>query len=74
MELVKGLKTDSGKANQLGYFEVVFGDYRKLFDLESSWEAVSADDVKRVASTYLRTDKRTTVVLEPVAAEAGGAR
>jgi len=74
MELVKGLKTDSGKANQLGYFEVVFGDYRKLFDLESSWEAVSADDVKRVTSTYLRSDKRTTVVLEPVAAESGGAR
>ena len=69
MELVKGLKTDSGKANQLGYFEVVFGDYRKLFDLEAAWDAVSAADVQRVASTYLRPEKRTTVVLQPVAAE-----
>ncbi len=69
MELVKGLKTDSGKANQLGYFEVVFGDYRKLFDLEAAWDAVSAADVQRVASTYLRLEKRTTVVLQPVAAE-----
>ena len=69
MELVKGLKTDSGTANQLGYFEVVFGDYRKLFDLEAGWDAVSADDVKRVASTYLRPEKRTTVVLVPVAAD-----
>ena len=44
-------------------------DYRKLFDLEAGWDAVSADDVKRVASTYLRPEKRTTVVLVPVAAD-----
>jgi zinc protease len=65
MELVKGIKTDSGKANQLGFFEVVLGDYRKLFDLEASWDAVTAADVQRVASTYLVPARRTRVVLEP---------
>jgi zinc protease len=65
-ELVKGLKTVSGKANQLGFFEVVFGDYRALFGLEAGWEAVTADDVRRVAGTYLRPAERTVVVLEPV--------
>jgi zinc protease len=70
MELVKGLKTASGKANQLGYFEVVFGDYKKLFDLEDGWNAVTVDDVKRVAAQYLITPKRSRVVLEPQGSDA----
>jgi len=73
MELVKGLKTDSGKANQLGFFEVVLGDYRKLFDLEAGWDAVTAADVQRVTSRYLVPARRTRVVLEPHE-EAGASR
>jgi zinc protease len=65
MELVKGLKTAGGKANQLGYFQVVFGDYTKLFELEDGWNAVTVDDVTRVVSRYLVVPKRTRVVLEP---------
>jgi predicted Zn-dependent peptidase len=67
-ELVRGMKTVSGKANRLGYFDVVFGDYRALFGLEAAWEAVSAEDVRRVAQTYLVRSQRTTVVLEPIPA------
>jgi predicted Zn-dependent peptidase len=65
-ELVRGLKTVSGKAHQLGYFEVVFGDYRRLFGLEAEWEAVGAEDVRRVAAAYLVRPQRTVVVLEPL--------
>jgi predicted Zn-dependent peptidase len=65
-ELVKGLKRVTGKANQLGFFEVVFGDHRALFGLEAAWEAVGAADVQRVARTYLVPARRTVVVLEPV--------
>jgi zinc protease len=67
-DFVKGLKTVSGKANQLGYFQTVFGDYHALFGLESSWERVSADDVRRVASAVFRPEHRTVAVLEPVPA------
>src|SRR5204862_5674294 len=56
-ELVKNLKTVSGKANQLGYFQTVFGDWRALLGLEAQWEAVTADDVRRVASAYLQPTK-----------------
>ncbi len=70
MELLKGLKTVGGKANQLGYFEVVFGDYRKLFALEAQWDAVSGDDVQRVVATYLIPTTRTRAVLEPLGAGA----
>ncbi len=65
-DFVKGLKTVSGKANQLGYFQSVFGDYRAMFGLEAAWEAVTADDVRRVAAAHLVPTNRTVVVLEPI--------
>ena len=57
----------SGKANQLGFFETVLGDYRAMLGLEDVWEKVGADDVRRVAAAYLQAARRTVVVLEPVA-------
>jgi predicted Zn-dependent peptidase len=70
-ELVKGLKTVSGKANQLGFFEAVLGDHRALTGLEAGWEAVTAADVRRVVGRYLSPTRRTVVVLESLSA--GGA-
>ncbi|HEV7735075.1 MAG TPA: pitrilysin family protein [Candidatus Binatia bacterium] len=68
-DYVKGLKTVGGKANQLGFFDVVFGDYKALFTVGDSWEPVTADDVRRVIGTYLIPSHRTVVELQPVAAE-----
>jgi len=62
---VRSLKTVSGKANQLGYCEVVFGDHRALLGLEDGWEAVEAADVERVVAAYLRPDRRTVIALVP---------
>jgi len=64
-EMVRSMKTVSGKANQLGFFETVLGDYRALFGLEDTWDAVTAEDVQRVAQRYLVPAGRTIVVLEP---------
>jgi predicted Zn-dependent peptidase len=68
---VKGLKTVSGKANKLGFFQVVFGDWRAIEGLEPAWDAVTAADVQRVTTQYLVPAKRTVVVLEPLGAGAG---
>ena len=65
-ELVRGLKTVSGKANQLGFFQTVFGDYRAILRLEAEWEAVTVDDVRRVAAKLLVPTQRTVIVLVPV--------
>jgi len=65
-ELVRNLKTVSGKANQLGFFETVLGDYRAMFGLEDAWEKVGVDDVKRVAGACFQPAKSTVVVLEPI--------
>jgi predicted Zn-dependent peptidase len=62
---VRSLKTVSGKANQLGYCEVVFGDYRALLGFEDGWEAVEAVDVERVVAEYIRPDRRTVIALVP---------
>jgi zinc protease len=64
-ELLRGLKTVGGKANQIGYLEVVLGDYRALAGLEAAWEAVTAADVQRVVRQYLVPSQRTVVVLDP---------
>jgi predicted Zn-dependent peptidase len=47
---------------------VVFGDYHALFGLEAQWDAVTADDVRRVVGTYLVPDQRTVVTLVPLPA------
>ncbi len=68
---VRGLKTVSGKANQLGFFETVFGDYRAMSGLEAAWEVVTAADVQRVVAARLVPAQRTVVVLEPVSGGGG---
>ncbi len=62
---VRGLKTVSGKANQLGFYETVYGDYAQMFREVDRWEAVTAADVQRAARTYLDEQSQTTVELIP---------
>jgi len=73
-DYVRGLKTVSGKANQLGFYETVFGDYGAMFRQVELWEAVTAADVQRVARTYLDERARTTVELVPEGTGARAAR
>jgi predicted Zn-dependent peptidase len=62
---VQRLTTVSGKANQLGFFEVVFGDYRRMLTVLDESLAVTGADVQRVARKYLVPDRRTVVSLVP---------
>jgi zinc protease len=71
---VRAMKTVGGKANQLGFFEVVAGDYRKLFGLVDEWNAVGAADVQRVAAQYFVPSRRTVIVLDPQKPAPEGAR
>jgi predicted Zn-dependent peptidase len=62
---VKAMKTNNGVGQTLGFYEHVFGDYKKMFDTVERYRAVTAEDVKRVAAKYLVADKRTLAILEP---------
>lgn len=70
-DYVRGLSSTSGKANQLGFYEVVFGDYREMFKESDRVEAVTAADVQRVAKKYLVPNERTTIELVPEKAKPG---
>jgi zinc protease len=49
-----------------GLTQVRAGDYRLLSSILPQTEAVTAEDVLRVARAYLRPDNRTVVTLQPV--------
>jgi len=68
------LKTIAGRANLLGVYEVYEGDYRKLFTVEQTLEAVTAADVQRVARQYLTEKNRTIATLIPESPAAKGSR
>ncbi|MES2881041.1 MAG: pitrilysin family protein [Bacteroidota bacterium] len=58
------VETINGKSNNIGTYEVFFGDYRKMFDAPAAYEKVSADDIKRVANLYFKKSNRTVGVLQ----------
>lgn len=61
----RGIATISGKAQALGSYEVFHGDYRKLFSAAERWQAVTREDVQRIAATMLKPENRTVGILLP---------
>jgi zinc protease len=62
----RALATIDGKAEALGRYAVLHGDFRKLFSTPQAYEAVSAEAVLEVARKLLRKQNRTVGTLEPV--------
>lgn len=62
---VDDLTTFDGKAQMLASMEIMTGDYAKLFTELEKYDAVTADDVRRVANKYLNQTQRSVVVLAP---------
>ncbi|MBN2289337.1 MAG: insulinase family protein [Candidatus Glassbacteria bacterium] len=58
-DLIDGMKSDPDMAYQLTYHDVVLGDWRLLFDGIAKVEAITAEDIKRVANQYLVAGSRT---------------
>jgi zinc protease len=67
MELgfLQGMETAAGKAEQLGFFEIVYGDAAALFDRLKALRAVQPEDVQRVARKYFDSRKRTSIAVVP---------
>jgi zinc protease len=64
------LATIDGKAEALGRAAVFRGAYERLFDLPQEIEAVSADDLRAVATAVLRRNNATIGVLHAPVVEA----
>ena len=56
-----------------GLFHLKTGDASKANRILSSFEAVTAADILRVARTYLKADNRTVATLQPVSPEESAA-
>jgi len=64
-EAIKELKDNSGKADRIALYESMAGDYKKMFTVLDQVDAVTRDDVVRVAKKYFDIDRRTIVTLIP---------
>jgi predicted Zn-dependent peptidase len=64
MEFYGQVETINGKSNNIGTYEVFFGDYRKMFDAPAAFNKVTTADIKRVAAKYFTRANRTVGVLK----------
>jgi predicted Zn-dependent peptidase len=68
-QLVKSLSHNFFRGLMTGLFHLKTGDAAKANQILAAYEAVTEDDILRVALTYLGADNRTVVTLEPVSGE-----
>ncbi|MGZ3800422.1 MAG: M16 family metallopeptidase [Bdellovibrio sp.] len=66
-ELVDSLKTMDGKARALAVNEIVNGSYETLFTDLEKYQAVTAQDIKKVTNKYTQQTQRSILTLEPKA-------
>jgi zinc protease len=64
-DFYRSMKTINGKANVLGTYDVVFGDYHKLFSAVDLINRTTREEVQRVAKKYLGPRNRTVGILVP---------
>jgi zinc protease len=64
IEFYAQIETINGKSNNIGTYELFFGDYRKMFDAPAEYSKVTAEDVKRVANQYFNKSNRTVGILK----------
>lgn len=66
------LSSSHGRADALGQFEIGAGDYRRLFARGEEYGRVTAEDVRRIAATYLAAGTRSVVIARPKGAAPDG--
>jgi len=57
------METINGRAGGLGRYEIMFGDYKKLYTAPEAYKNVTAADIQRVAKTYFTKKNRTVGIL-----------
>ena len=62
-DLVRSLRSNSGLASQLAFYQTVAGNWRYVVNARDRIAAVTPADVQRVASQYLTKSNRTVGVL-----------
>jgi predicted Zn-dependent peptidase len=60
---IRSLRSNSGMADQLTFYEEITGDWRHLFKVVEEINAVTAEDIQRVANQYFQKRNRTVGML-----------
>ena len=71
-DLIRGLSSNSSVAGQLAYYQVVTGDWRNLFHRLDAIEAVTNDDLMRIAQETFTKNNRTVAIIQTKEMEEGG--
>jgi zinc protease len=61
----RSLRSINRRANVIGRYEVLFGDYHKLANVEQEFNKVTAADIQRAAKQYFDVNNRTVATLVP---------
>jgi predicted Zn-dependent peptidase len=64
MEFYNQVETIDGKSNNIGTYELFFGDYKKMFNAPENFNKVTIEDVQNVAKKYFTKSNRTVGVLK----------
>jgi len=62
--LIRSLASNSGLARELAYYQVITGDWRHLFTRLERIDAVTVNDIQRVANAYFTIQNRTVGLME----------
>jgi predicted Zn-dependent peptidase len=64
MEFYSQVETINGKSNNIGTYEVFFGDYKKMFNAPANYNKITVADVQNVAKKYFVKGNRTVGILK----------
>jgi predicted Zn-dependent peptidase len=67
-DLVRGLNSNEGLANQLATMQLRYGDWRELFRQLDRYDKVTKEDIRRVANQIFLPENRTIGIVETVKA------
>ncbi|MCK4237329.1 MAG: insulinase family protein, partial [Candidatus Krumholzibacteria bacterium] len=64
-DFARSMQTVNGKAQKIGRYEILFGDYHEILRMQERYNRVTSEDIKRVAGKYLVPKNRNVVTLVP---------
>lgn len=64
-DLLYSLRSNSVLADRLSYYETITGNYKTMFELYSTLDSITPEDIQNVVKTYLTEDKMMRARLQP---------
>jgi predicted Zn-dependent peptidase len=64
MQFYSQIETINGKSNNIGTYEVFFGDYKKMFNAPEAYNKVTVTEIQEVTKKYFNKKTRTVGVVK----------